>query len=343
MAFKIEIIQQSLVITNTGTSAVILDIPKSSCYYDKDALDNDIIDLFPVEDGSSVEAALRTLPEIAMANAVDSLSVAFNTATFRTFARTNLGFKTASGGSGAVDSVNSKTGVVTLNTDEIPETATKVYVTPEEKSSWNVLDAGLLTNSSTITVSRNSQITDADGMNNSTSGTNLTITVLSDANQIIADGVAFDIGTVLQYKRSGAGNVIIAGDGITTKQTYALDDVLTIRKTATDTWEYLNPAKDTSGTNTGDQAPSSGTGTVIPLNNPLGYYGDMTTANTATIYTTTGTTLGAFAVMRINALTQPTVDGSSTPLPGATFAASTDMHMVIQYFGVTVQFYFIAL
>ena len=107
------------------------------------------------------------------------------------------------------------------------------------------LSEGLLTDASTITVSRDSALTDADGMNNSTSGTNLTITVLSDANQIIADGVAFDIGTLLQYKRSGAGDVIIAGAGlITTKQTYALDDVLTIRKTATDTWEYLNPAKD---------------------------------------------------------------------------------------------------
>jgi hypothetical protein len=97
------------------------------------------------------------------------------------------------------------------------------------------------------------------------------------------------------------------------------------------------------GSGAGDQVASSGTGTVISLTNPLGYYGDMTTANTATTYTTTGTTLGAFAVIRINAATQPTVDGSSTPLPGATFAVSTDMHMVIQYFGVTVQFYFIAL
>jgi hypothetical protein len=97
-----------------------------------------------------------------------------------------------------------------------------------------------------------------------------------------------------------------------------------------------------TGTNTGDQVASSGTGTVISLTNPLGYYGDMTTANTATTYTTTGTTLGAFAVIRINAATQPAITGA-TLLTGATFAASTDMHMVVQYFGVTVQFYFIAL
>jgi hypothetical protein len=90
------------------------------------------------------------------------------------------------------------------------------------------------------------------------------------------------------------------------------------------------------------QVASSGTGTVISLDNPLGYYGDMTTANTATTYTTTGTTLGAFAVIRINAATQPAITGA-TLLTGATFAASTDMHMVVQYFGVTVQYYFIAL
>ena len=87
---------------------------------------------------------------------------------------------------------------------------------------------------------------------------------------------------------------------------------------------------------------STGTGTAIPLTFIGGYYGNMSSANTTTTYTTTGTTIGAFAIIRINAATQPTVTGG-TLLPGATFASSTDMHLVIQYFGVTVQYYFIAL
>jgi hypothetical protein len=40
---------------------------------------------------------------------------------------------TSTGGGGAVDSVNGQVGVVLLDTDDIPETATNVYVTPTEK------------------------------------------------------------------------------------------------------------------------------------------------------------------------------------------------------------------
>ena len=109
------------------------------------------------------------------------------------------------------------------------------------------LQEGLLTDTSpTITTSRNSLATDADGMNNSTSATDVTITILSDADQVTADGSAFSVGALLSYKRSGTGNVILtAGSGValTTMQTYALDDVITIRKTLTDTWEYINPPK----------------------------------------------------------------------------------------------------
>jgi hypothetical protein len=87
-------------------------------------------------------------------------------------------------------------------------------------------------------------------MNNSTASSDVTITILSDANQIVADGSAFSVGTLLQYKRSGTGNVIIA-EGIVepevpSYQTYNLDDVITYRKIAANTWECLNPPKDLS-------------------------------------------------------------------------------------------------
>jgi hypothetical protein len=123
------------------------------------------------------------------------------------------------------------------------------------------LQSGLLTDSSTITVSRDSALTDADGMNNSTATSDVTITILSDAAQITADGSAFDIGTLLQYKRSAAGNVIVSGSGITTRQTYNLEDVITIRKTAANTWEYLNPPQNLIG-QTAQSATGDGATTI---------------------------------------------------------------------------------
>ena len=86
---------------------------------------------------------------------------------------------------------------------------------------------------------------------------------------------------------------------------------------------------------------NSGT-TVIDLTQIGGYYYDMASANSATTYTTTGTVLGAFACVLINAATEPTVTGG-TKIAGSTFETSTDMHMWVQYFGVTVQYYFTTL
>ena len=68
----------------------------------------------------------------------------------------------------------------------------------------------------------------------------------------------------------------------------------------------------------------------------------MSAANTAITYTTVNNTIGAFAIILINAASQPVVTGA-TLLPGAIFVVSTDMHLVIQYFGVTVQYYFLEL
>ena len=84
------------------------------------------------------------------------------------------------------------------------------------------------------------------------------------------------------------------------------------------------------------------TATAIDLSNNDGTYYNMNSANSATTYTTTNPKLGGFAVIRINAASEPSVTGA-TKLAGDTFAVSTDMHLVIQYFGVTVQFYFIGL
>jgi len=98
-------------------------------------------------------------------------------------------------------------------------------------------------------------------------------------------------------------------------------------------------ANGTNGTNGADATANSGTGTVLDLTQIGGYYYNMSAANSATTYTTTGTTLGAFACTLINAATEPTVTGA-TKIKGSDFVASTPMHLWVQYFGVAVQYFF---
>ena len=97
-----------------------------------------------------------------------------------------------------------------------------------------------------------------------------------------------------------------------------------------------------SGATGADATANSGTGTVLDLTQIGGYYYNMSAANSATTYTTTGTTLGAFACTLINAATEPTVTGA-TKIKGSDFVASTPMHLWVQYFGVTVQYFFLEL
>ena len=81
------------------------------------------------------------------------------------------------------------------------------------------------------------------------------------------------------------------------------------------------------------------TGTNIDLSSSNGTYYNMSSANTATTYTTFAERTGGWAVVRINAASEPTVTGA-TKIAGSTFASSTDMHLFIQYFGTTVQYFF---
>jgi hypothetical protein len=108
-------------------------------------------------------------------------------------------------------------------------------------------------------------------------------------------------------------------------------------------WDYdVNSTEPTPGPNDliiGENVPISETGTGaadIPLDGQ--YYGDMSSANTATAYTTDATKRkGGWAKILINAASLPTVDGDSTYEEGKTFAASTDMYLVIYHDGSTVK------
>lgn len=203
-----------------------------------------------------------------------------------------------------------------------------------------------LLTSSTITTSRNSLVTDADGLNNSTSATDVTITIVDNAT------MPLDVGSLLSYKRSGTGNVILVGGaGVTmpSYQTYSLDDVITIRKTATDTWEFINPPIDVVTSNAAIAlntakvtyvAPTTETGVALVLDNAVGKYYNMASANAGTTYTFSGATVGGWAKSLINTTTEPTVTGA-TKIAGATWVTGTDMYLVVVHNGTATQYFFL--
>lgn len=214
MAKKIEIIGQALIITDTTTGTVVFDAPKAEYYYDVKLLQRGKISLHNLD---YVDNAIARLPIMNLSDVIDETDTPFTVNSFQTFARENLGFKTASGGSGA---------------DQEPQT---------------------LPTSSTIVSSRDMLATDADGLNDSTSGTNITITIVNDSS------VDLPVGTLIIYKQSGSGNVIVsAGSGVTlpTYQTYNVDDTITIRKIGANTWECLNPPKPLTSSTDGEPTGS---------------------------------------------------------------------------------------
>jgi hypothetical protein len=144
------------------------------------------------------------------------------------------------------------------DTQVATQQSTKAYVDAVEAS------ISLLQTSSTITVSRDGLLTDADGLNISTASADVTITVPLNAV------VAYPIGTILQYKREGTGNVIMAYDGTgEAAQTYYDNQVITIRKTATDIWGVLNPPQPKLET---IEIPTSDLTTALTVGFSLGFH-----------------------------------------------------------------------
>jgi hypothetical protein len=125
----------------------------------------------------------------------------------------------------------------------------------------------------------------------------------------------------------------VDADSIVISDSAATDDAKKV--SLTNFKAYLKTYNDTLYA----KVPTSGTGTVIDLSNTMGHYMNMSSANSTTTYTKSGEVLGGFAVVRINAASQPIITGG-TLISGASFIANTDMHMFVQYFGVTVQYFF---
>jgi hypothetical protein len=85
--------------------------------------------------------------------------------------------------------------------------------------------------------------------------------------------------------------------------------------------------------------PVSNTGNVISLATTGGNFMNMFSPNTNTSYTITGSTLGGWAKIRINASSQPSVTGA-TLISGSPFQASTDMYMYVAYNGNIAEYWF---
>lgn len=95
MAKRIEIIGKSLVVTDTVSSAVLLDVPKSDYYYNiKRLVDNGLIVFYNLD----FKDNLKSSPDpIYLSEAVDSTDTAFDEAGFIAFCRANLGFRFGEG------------------------------------------------------------------------------------------------------------------------------------------------------------------------------------------------------------------------------------------------------
>jgi len=156
----------------------------------------------------------------------------------------------------------------------------------------------------------------------------------------IAGGTGIAIGnfetTLSSSSASGAG---IADHGSLTGRndtdshpqsaiTNLTADLLTLSDAIT-----LNTAKVSS-------VATMGTGTILSLTNVDGIYYNMSSASSATNYTTTGITIGAWAKCLINAPSEPTVTGA-TKIKSPDFIANTDMGMVVGYDGNQVTHFFL--
>lgn len=111
MAYKIEIIGESCVVTETISSKEVFDEPKGFVYYTLELLNQSTITLCNLHRQYKFGSGIISFP---LSEAVDSTSTPFTESTFKQFARDNLGFKTALGGSSAWGSI---TGTLSNQTD----------------------------------------------------------------------------------------------------------------------------------------------------------------------------------------------------------------------------------
>ena len=95
MAFKFEIIDTALVITDTGTGVIEEEYPKRDCYFNnKKLVKYGIVEIY---DTNSVNEWASTLFEADISECEDAGGTPFTAATLRDFARLNLAFSSGGG------------------------------------------------------------------------------------------------------------------------------------------------------------------------------------------------------------------------------------------------------
>lgn len=114
MTFKFEIVNNSLVITNVSTTAILVDEPKQEVYYNNDKLQQGEVLIQKV----SLPYLDNVLFRQDISSCVDATLTPFTESTFRQFAWENLG-RSINAGSGGVDSVNGRTGDVVLTSNDV--------------------------------------------------------------------------------------------------------------------------------------------------------------------------------------------------------------------------------
>jgi len=90
MSFKLETIGSSLVITDTVGGAIISENPRRDMFFMSSRL-TDAVPTVVIYDTNGTAKKASTIFEAPLSECVNSLSVAFTDATFRTFARAELG------------------------------------------------------------------------------------------------------------------------------------------------------------------------------------------------------------------------------------------------------------
>jgi hypothetical protein len=93
---KFEIIDRSLVISDTGSGVVEAEFPAKDVYFmNRELNDNSVVKLY---DTNGVNEFASTIYDEPLANCVDANLVAFTESTFRDFSRVSLGFSIPAGG-----------------------------------------------------------------------------------------------------------------------------------------------------------------------------------------------------------------------------------------------------
>jgi len=88
MAKKFTIVANALIVTDTVTGAILLDVPKSRYYFRTDFLDKDQIKIVSL---NYIKNLFNGAIVYELSESIDSGDTPFTAASFRAFGRTNLG------------------------------------------------------------------------------------------------------------------------------------------------------------------------------------------------------------------------------------------------------------